>query len=129
TTNTNGSLTISLQGPIDPSAADVAAGLHYALVCDGSSLAGVTYATASTSNSRICNFANQNANNAVRARIIDKDDGFTEYQATVNNGGNQPPSVSVAAGFAVDEGGSVQLTATGSDPENGALVYKWDLDN
>jgi endonuclease/exonuclease/phosphatase family metal-dependent hydrolase len=36
----------------------------------------------------------------------------------------------VTAGpFAVDEGGSTELTAAGSDPSGGHLVYRWDLDD
>jgi hypothetical protein len=42
---------------------------------------------------------------------------------------NQPPTVSAGGPYAVDEGGSVQLAATGVDPEGGTLTYAWDLDN
>lgn len=42
---------------------------------------------------------------------------------------NEPPTVDAGGPYAVDEGGSVQLSATGSDPEGGALTYAWDLDN
>jgi hypothetical protein len=41
---------------------------------------------------------------------------------------NDPPTVSAGGPYAVDEGSSTTLTATGSDPEGGALSYAWDLD-
>lgn len=42
---------------------------------------------------------------------------------------NQPPTVDVEETYSVNEGGSVQVIATGNDPENGPLTYAWDLDN
>jgi predicted extracellular nuclease len=42
---------------------------------------------------------------------------------------NEPPTVSAGGPYTVAEGGSVQLSATGSDPEGGSLTYEWDLDN
>jgi len=42
---------------------------------------------------------------------------------------NQPPTVSAGGPYTVAEGSSVQVTATGSDPEGGPLTYAWDLDN
>jgi hypothetical protein len=41
---------------------------------------------------------------------------------------NQPPSVSSGGPYNVDEGSSVTVTATGSDPEGGALSFAWDVD-
>ena len=41
----------------------------------------------------------------------------------------QPPTVTTAASYDVAEGGSVQLSATGTDPNNDPLSYAWDLDN
>ena len=42
---------------------------------------------------------------------------------------NLPPSVDADGPYYVDEGDFVQVTATGFDPENGPLMYAWDLDN
>lgn len=40
-----------------------------------------------------------------------------------------PPTVSAGGPYAVIEGTSVLLSATGSDPDGDALSYAWDLDN
>jgi predicted extracellular nuclease len=42
---------------------------------------------------------------------------------------NQAPTVSAGGPYTVGEGSSINLTATGNDPEGGALTYAWDLDN
>jgi hypothetical protein len=42
---------------------------------------------------------------------------------------NAPPTVAAGGPYDVNEGGSVTLTASGNDPENGPLTYTWDLDN
>ncbi len=42
---------------------------------------------------------------------------------------NDPPTVDAGGPYTVVEGGSVVVTATGSDPEGGGLAYAWDLDD
>ncbi len=42
---------------------------------------------------------------------------------------NDPPTVEAGGPYTVDEGSSVMLTATGTDPEGQPLTYAWDLDN
>src|SRR5205807_793847 len=74
--------TISFSGPTDPSTADTGAGFHYASSCTNGSLAGATYAGSGASASTSCAFAD-NGTSTVRARIIDKDGGFTEYTTDV----------------------------------------------
>ena len=86
--------TISFSGQSDPSSADASAGFHYEYRCDGSAFPGsANYSTAATAASTSCTF-NDNGNKTVRARIIDKNNGSTEYTTTVvvNNVG---PSVHV----------------------------------
>jgi len=41
---------------------------------------------------------------------------------------NEPPTVSAGGPYSVDEGSSVTVTASGTDPES-ELQYAWDLDN
>jgi predicted extracellular nuclease len=41
---------------------------------------------------------------------------------------NDPPEVDAGGPYAVDEGSSLTLSATGTDPEGGPLTYEWDLD-
>lgn len=53
--------------------------------------------------------------------IIDvDDDGFDGFL---------PTTVEAGGPYAVNEGASVLVTASGNDPENGPLTYAWDLDN
>ena len=78
--------------------------------------------------------------------LIPPDSGWVLYEATgINDAGqivgsgdqgyflltpmtNQPPTVTLGGPLDVDEGGSLTLAATGTDPENEALTYEWDLD-
>src|SRR5204862_519650 len=76
------SATISFSNQSDPSQADRTAGFHYAYDCANGSLAGATYANSSPSASAGCTY-DDNGSYTVRARILDKDGGFTEYTTTV----------------------------------------------
>ena len=42
---------------------------------------------------------------------------------------NAPPTVDAGGPYNVNEGSSVTLSATGSDPNGDSLTYAWDLDN
>ena len=42
---------------------------------------------------------------------------------------NAAPSVDAGGPYAVVEGGTVTVTATGTDPDDDPLTYAWDLDN
>ncbi len=42
---------------------------------------------------------------------------------------NDTPTVDAGGPYTVDEGSSVTLSATGTDPEGQPLTYAWDLDN
>ncbi len=42
---------------------------------------------------------------------------------------NMPPTVGAGGPYSVAEGGTVGLTASGTDPEGGSLSYAWDLDD
>jgi methionine-rich copper-binding protein CopC len=41
---------------------------------------------------------------------------------------NRPPTVSAGGPYAVEQGATVQVSATGTDPEGQAITYAWDLD-
>lgn len=73
--------TVSFSNPFDPSSVDTAAGSHYAFALDPSELATATYAN-SGSNSSMA-FSLVAGSHTVYGRIIDKDNGYTEYQTTV----------------------------------------------
>jgi hypothetical protein len=48
---------------------------------------------------------------------------------TVDVAANLPPTAGAGGPYVVDEGSPVTVTATGVDPEGGALTYAWDIDN
>jgi methionine-rich copper-binding protein CopC len=41
---------------------------------------------------------------------------------------NLPPTVGAGGPYAVEQGGTIQVSATGTDPEGKAITYAWDLD-
>ena len=42
---------------------------------------------------------------------------------------NKPPTADAGGPYEVEEGGSVEVNASGSDPEGKDLTYEWDLDD
>jgi uncharacterized protein len=42
---------------------------------------------------------------------------------------NSPPTASAGGPYSIDEGGSVSVSASGSDADGDPLTYAWDLDN
>lgn len=105
---------------------DTNAGFHYAFDCNGGSLATATYANSGTANSANCP-TTDNGTKTVRARIIDKDNGFNEYtkSITVNN---VAPTATFNAPTSVNEGANFTLSLTGiSDPSSAdSLTYAFD---
>ncbi len=108
------SSTVDFSSPYDPGSLDTAAGFHYAFSCTGGSLAGATYAGSSTAASTTCPFADDGIY-TVNGRIIDKDNGFTEYTATVVVN-NAPPAITAADSLSDDEGNSVTGSVSWTDP-------------
>ena len=76
-------VTVSFSGQFDPSSADTTAGFHYAYSCGNGDLSGATYANSTADGaSKQCTFAD-NGSYTVKARIIDKDGGYTEHTTSV----------------------------------------------
>jgi len=50
---------------------------------------------------------------------------YTEEGPIINN----PPTVSADGPYSVDEGSSIFVTASGSDPDGDPITFAWDLDN
>ncbi len=59
------------------------------------------------------------------------DDGYLIDNVSVSCAtNNSPPSAAAGGAYAVAEGGTLNLDASGAtDPDGNALVYQWDLDN
>jgi hypothetical protein len=112
--------TLSLTDPNDPSAADTTAGFTYAFDC------GSGYGAFSSINTASCP-APARGTLAVGGEIKDKDGSIREYRSSVTVNGRSP-AVDAGGPFSVDEGGSVTVAATGSDPDGDAIAYAWDLD-
>src|SRR5439155_8922898 len=116
--NEGSAVTVSFSGQSDPSSVDTTAGFHYAYSCTNGDLSGATYAGSGSSASTSCTFDDGPANKNVKARIIDKDGGFTEYttSVTVNN---VAPTATLANNGPVDEGSPATITfSSPSDPSS-----------
>jgi hypothetical protein len=112
--------TISFSGQSDPSSADTTQGFHYAYSCTGGDLSGANYGGAGTSASTTCTYADGPSSPVVKARIIDKDDGYTEITTPVTVR-NDKPSVGLLAvgggtGTACLAGNGVTLEFGFTDP-------------
>lgn len=124
-------VTVSFTGQLDPSSADTTAGFHYAFDCDDGDLSAATYATSGTGASTTCTFPDGPAFEVVRARIIDKDDGYTEYTTTVTVNNVKPTvtidSLSGNGGTACIGGNVVTLGFSWTDPAGTNDVYSYDV--
>jgi hypothetical protein len=110
--------TVSFANPLDPSSADTSAGFHYAydLNNDGTFDVGDgTYAGSGTSTSQSVPTSDGDATYNIKARIIDKDGGFTDYttQVVVLN---VAPTLAISGGSSVNEGSSYTLNLSSFDP-------------
>src|SRR5204863_201554 len=94
---------IDFTNQLDPSTADTNAGFHYAYSCSNGDLSGATYAGSGTSASTSCTFDDGPSTHTVKARIIDKDGGFSQYQ-TVVSVTNVDPTASAPSPQSSNEG-------------------------
>src|SRR2546429_7649231 len=98
--------TVSFTNQLDPSNADTAAGFHYAYDCNNGDLSGATYAnTAGSSASTTCSYDDGPSDHTVKARIIDKDGGFSQYTTPVHVN-NVAPTADLSASSPINEGSS-----------------------
>ncbi|TML67006.1 MAG: hypothetical protein E6G14_13655 [Actinobacteria bacterium] len=67
--NEGASATVSFSNKFDPSGPDTTAGFHYAYACDGSSLAGSTYAGSSAIDHTSCSFDDGPSSHTVKAPL------------------------------------------------------------
>jgi hypothetical protein len=118
-------VTVLFSNPFDPSAADMAAGLHYAFSTDLTSLAGTAYATSGTS--QTASFAFDFAGTyTVYGRLIDKDGMFSQYSTTVTV--TAGPTAVAGGPYTIYEGSSLMLDGSASTDPNGAFLnYAWAL--
>jgi len=118
TLDEGGASSFAFASPSDPSSADTSAGFHYAFSCTGASLAGATYASSGTTPFISCTFDDGPSTPTVRGRIIDKDNGFTEY-ATAVTVDNAAPTATFNVSSPVAEGSNIALSLTGPlDPSS-----------
>ena len=105
------SFSLDFTGATDVSPVDVAAGFTYAFDCGSGS-----YGAAGTSNTASCP-TNDNGTRNVRGKVIDKDNGFTEYNAQVTIDNVAPTVTGVTAPASVPEGTDITFSASGvTDP-------------
>ena len=112
-----GSVLVSFTAPVDPSSVDTAAGFRYAFSCTNNTLAAATYDSSGITTAVQCTY-DDSGPRTVRARIIDKDGGFTEYTKAVNVV-NVAPTATLSNNGPVNEGQAATITFTNpSDPSS-----------
>jgi hypothetical protein len=105
---------------------DTNAGFHYAFDCNGGSLTTANYGNSSTANSVNCP-TTDNGTKTVRARIIDKDNGFNEYtkSITVNN---VAPTATFNAPTAVNQGNNFTISLGSIVDPSSAETFTYAFD-
>lgn len=100
-----GQALVSLTKATDVSPVDALAGFTYAFACDGEH-----YADATTKGAAACAFDDGPSLHTVRAKVIDKDGGATEYETAVD-ARNVAPTADLVADAAI-EGAPAKLSFT-----------------
>jgi hypothetical protein len=131
--------TVNFAGQFDPSSADTTAGFHYAYdfnndgdFSDPGEIGNGTYAGSSTAAVAIvpvAYLADGPGSRTVRMRIIDKDDGFTDYTTTIIIN-NVPPAPSIGGPGSSAIGAPVTFTGSFTDPAgplDGPYLYTWTV--
>ena len=123
--------TVSFTSQSDPSSADTTAGFHYAYDCADGDLNGATYAGSGTSASATCTYDDGPSSHTVKARIIDKDGGFSEYTTSVSVL-NVPPTPHITGAPASSpEGTAISLGSSVTDPSTAdttaGFTYAWSV--
>lgn len=125
----NGS--VSFSNPSDPSAADTAAGFRYSYDLNNDGTYEVMGSTASSGVVPAA-YLSTVGTHTVRAAILDKDGGHSEYTTTLTVNPKPvvtPPTAEAGGPYTVNEGASVTLVGTGT-PAAGRTIasYEWDFD-
>jgi PKD repeat protein len=111
--NEAGTATVTLEHAADASPVDAAA-LRYFFSTDQTARDAANYAAGSTSSSQAFSF-NDNGDQTVYARVIDKDGGHSDYE-TVVHVNNVIPVVAEGADATINEGGTFAGGGTFTDP-------------
>jgi PKD repeat protein len=127
--NEGGTLSVALSGADDASPVDLLAGLTYSFDLDGDGVFEITGGSSSTAS----HVFNDNGLHLVRARVTDKDGGYSEYEKWVTVLNVAPVASGLSHSGNVDEGGTVSFSLNGvSDPSSAditaGLTYDFDLD-
>lgn len=121
---------VSFASQADVSTDDATAGFHYAYDFDNDGtweVGGATYASATTSSSTTVPaafLADGPANLTVKGRILDKNDGFTDYTTVITINNVAPTAVGGTFSLAENSpNGTVVGSVTGLDPGADILTY------
>ena len=123
--------TFSLAGPTDVSPADRAAGLHYSFAPTQGGLAA-SYAGTTGSNTYPYTPADGPGTFTVWGRVLDQDGLFADYSLSVTILNVAPtPAVAGVPAATIDEGGTVSLTGSATDPSaadmTAGFTYAWTV--
>ncbi len=128
--NEGSTFSVAFGDATDPSPVDAQAGLRFVFDCAGGSLDGAGYSDGATDPGTSCSFDDGPATRTIRARVIDKDGGFSEQSVEVAVD-NVAPEAAFAAPTEATEQDSFALALTDASDPSGAdlaagLAYAFD---
>ncbi len=116
---------VQFSAPFDPSAADVAAGFSYSYDFDNDDIFEITQSGSASAVVPASFLADGPAIRTIRARISDKDGGFSDYTTSIAVT-NVSPTVESGSDITINEGGV--LTRSGSFVDPGADAWTATVD-